>query len=200
MSSSSLNHDILTWQAEAHRLKFEYCEAYSIHTQILHESSVSQASHKQGVATLNVAQIEMQIDAPKQKVQKNIDMANLLLVNMGPRIGAKCVQADLMLREGETSDAHMLLCRTFKLMWGRASQVVTHFLEVLADVTRWNGFYGISTWPTVFLVHSLKLRENLSIHKALQFIGDLFLAQDDENTAATLFAVALEGFTHMDVH
>ncbi|KAJ7902949.1 hypothetical protein B0H13DRAFT_1882443 [Mycena leptocephala] len=41
---------------------------------------------------------------------------------------------------------------------------------------------------------------NLGIHKALQFLGDIFLAQSDENTAVSLFTVALEGFNYMDVH
>jgi hypothetical protein len=49
-------------------------------------------------------------------------------------------------------------------------------------------------------VHSLKLKEKLGIHKALQFLGDIFLASDDEETATSLFTVALEGFTQMDVH
>jgi hypothetical protein len=46
----------------------------------------------------------MKIDAPKEKVQKNIDTARLLLANRADlRMGAECVQADLMLlRDGET--------------------------------------------------------------------------------------------------
>jgi hypothetical protein len=52
----------------------------------------------------------------------------------------------------------------------------------------------------VFLVHSVRLKEKLGIHKALQFLGDAFFAQDDEHTAINLFTVALEGFTYMDVH
>jgi hypothetical protein len=50
------------------------------------------------------------------------------------------------------------------------------------------------------LVHSLKFKEKLGIHKALQFLGDIFLAYDDEETAISLFTVALEGFTQMDIH
>lgn len=51
----------------------------------------------------------------------------------------------------------------------------------------------------VFLVHSMKSKEKLSIHKALQFLGEYFLAQDEE-TAISLYIVALDGFTRMDVH
>jgi hypothetical protein len=52
----------------------------------------------------------------------------------------------------------------------------------------------------MYFVHSLKLKEKLGIHKALQFLGDIFLANDDEDTAFSLFTVTLEGFTQMDVH
>jgi hypothetical protein len=44
------------------------------------------------------------------------------------------------------------------------------------------------------------LQEKLGIHKALQFLGDIFFAGDDEATALSLFTVALEGFTEMGVH
>jgi hypothetical protein len=58
----------------------------------------------------------------------------------------------------------------------------------------------MSSWATIYLVHSLKFKEKLGIHKALQFLGDIFLDQSDEDTAAYLFTVALEGFKCMDVH
>jgi predicted negative regulator of RcsB-dependent stress response len=48
--------------------------------------------------------------------------------------------------------------------------------------------------------HAQKLQQKLEPHKALQFLGDIFLANGDEETANTLFTVALEGFTQMDVH
>ncbi|KAJ7031822.1 hypothetical protein C8F04DRAFT_1262465 [Mycena alexandri] len=50
------------------------------------------------------------------------------------------------------------------------------------------------------LAHSLKQKEKLGIHKGLQFIGDVFLQENDEVTAISLFTLALQGFTVMDVH
>jgi hypothetical protein len=52
----------------------------------------------------------------------------------------------------------------------------------------------------MFLVHSLKCKMNLQVYKALQFFGDIFLDQNDKDTAINLFTLALEGFTYMDVH
>jgi hypothetical protein len=58
----------------------------------------------------------------------------------------------------------------------------------------------MSHWTFLFLVQALKSKQRLAIHKALQFPGDLFLAQGERNTATSLFAVALDGFVQMDVH
>ncbi|KAJ7795445.1 hypothetical protein B0H13DRAFT_1934916 [Mycena leptocephala] len=57
-----------------------------------------------------------------------------------------------------------------------------------------------TSWTAIYLVNSLKRKEKLGIYKALQFLGDIFLSQNDEHTATSLFTVALEGFTQMDVH
>jgi hypothetical protein len=56
------------------------------------------------------------------------------------------------------------------------------------------------SWTVLFLVHSLKFKKKQGIHKALQFLGDVFIAHNDEDTAISLFTVALEGFTQMDIH
>ncbi|KAJ7066010.1 hypothetical protein C8F01DRAFT_1365673 [Mycena amicta] len=56
------------------------------------------------------------------------------------------------------------------------------------------------SWTFVFLAHVLKSEETLAILKALQYLGDIFLAQGDAATAGSLYRVALDGFTRMDVH
>ncbi|KAJ7300778.1 hypothetical protein DFH08DRAFT_946327 [Mycena albidolilacea] len=201
MSGGTLKHNIQTAQAEAHRLKSEYHEAYNIQTQILHETTLNLEPHYQGLASLNVAQLQMSMDAPKQEVQKNIDTAKPLIMKDHRTIMfCEFLQGDLNLRAGDFVDADIVLCKTLHGSWGKSSEVVTYCLKILADVTQWNGYHGISPWPTVFLAHSLKSKERLGICKALQFLGDLFLAQDDEVTAVSLFTVALEGFTYMEVH
>ncbi|TFK37268.1 hypothetical protein BDQ12DRAFT_753347 [Crucibulum laeve] len=50
------------------------------------------------------------------------------------------------------------------------------------------------------LVTAHKLQHNPYIHQALRCIGDAFLALDNINTAISLFKIALEGFTEMDIH
>ncbi|KAJ7741864.1 hypothetical protein B0H16DRAFT_1464307 [Mycena metata] len=82
---------------------------------------------------------------------------------------------------------------------GRFSEIVNYCLERLADVSCWSPQHNPS-WSMILLAHSLKAKEKLGIHKALQFIGDVCLMENDEVTAINLFTVALDGFTYMDVH
>jgi hypothetical protein len=50
------------------------------------------------------------------------------------------------------------------------------------------------------LAYGQQSKEKLAVHKALLFLGDVFIAQGNNNTAHSLFTVALEGFICMDVH
>jgi hypothetical protein len=109
------------------------------------------------------------------------------------------ILADLYLREGNSLAAKTILKRCLKVTL-EYSQVQTYCLKQLGDARCWGSLDGMSSWTTVFLVHSLKRKESLRIDKALQFLGDLFLSQEDKHTAISLFTVALEGFTQMDVH
>jgi tetratricopeptide (TPR) repeat protein len=201
MSHGNLDHNIMSTQAEIHRHKSEYVEARSIHTRILEEISI-QDPYTYGWALLNVAEIDVLIGAPKDDVQRNCDRAIKMLDTAGQVEGATMcdvILADLHLREGNSLAAKTILVRCFKVTL-EYSQMQTYCLGRLGDTSCWGCLHGMSSWATVFLVHSLKRKEKLGIYKALQSLGDVFLSQNDEPTATGLFTVALEGFTQMDVH
>jgi tetratricopeptide (TPR) repeat protein len=199
MSHGSLNYSIMTAQAEIHKLKSEYVEAQTIHNSIL-EGITIQDPHIYGSALLNVAEIDVLIIAPKDDVHRNCDRARKMLDTVGNVEGVTMcdvILADLCLREGNSLEAKMVFERCIRV---GSSQITTYCLERLGDASCWGDLDGMSSWKTVFLVHSLKRKETHGIYKALQFLGDIFLAQHDEHTAISLFTVALEGFTEMDVH
>ncbi|KAJ7866295.1 hypothetical protein B0H13DRAFT_2066949 [Mycena leptocephala] len=201
MSSSQLHHAIMNTQAEIHKLKSEYVAARSIHIK-LQETSVDQDFYTHGFALLNVAEIDVATGSPIEDAQSAYEKARDIFSTrnlMTEVVMCDTILADLYLREGNFLTAKTLFERCLKLS-GVRSDVMTYCLERLGDVSRWGAPNWMSDWTTVFLVHSLRQKEKLGIHKALQFLGDAFLAQDDEHTAINLFTVALEGFTWMDVH
>ncbi|KAJ7832712.1 hypothetical protein B0H13DRAFT_2429561 [Mycena leptocephala] len=201
MSHGNLDHYIMNTQAEVHRHKSEYIEARNIHTCILEATSI-QEPYNYGSALLSIAEIDVMIGAPKDDVQRNCDRARKMLDPLGNVEGVTMcdvILADLYLREGYSLAAKTILARCLKMTL-EYSQIQTCCLERLGDTSCWGGLNGMSCWTTVFLVHSLKRKEKLGIFKALRSLGDIFLAQHDESTAISLFTVALEGFTKMDVH
>ncbi|KAJ7446584.1 hypothetical protein FB451DRAFT_1148432 [Mycena latifolia] len=203
MSGGDLDNLLMNNLAEVHQLKSEYSEARSIHTQILHTLSLEQEPHGHALALLNVAQIDIEIGAAKHDVHRNLDTAKSLLRTRNSIVMNFCdvMQATVDAKDGGLSGAIDLFRNCVISAWEKEPQVVTYCFEKLADTGPGRPVDQISyTWRVTFLVHSLRLKQKLEIHKALQFLGDMYLAQHDVDSAMSLFTVALEGFTQMDIH
>ncbi|KAJ7471101.1 hypothetical protein FB451DRAFT_1176285 [Mycena latifolia] len=192
---------ILNTQAEVHLLKSEYVEARRIHAQILHAAPIKQNPYDQALYLLTTAQIDVEINASRDGVQRNIDMAKQLFSSVGYSVGfilCDATTAPLEMNDGDLLKATSLFQACIKSAWGTNTEIVSYCLERLGNSSLWLG--ASSNWTVIFLVHSLMLKQKLEIHKALQFLGDLYLAEGDQQTATSLLTVALEGFTRMDVH
>ncbi|KAJ7779664.1 hypothetical protein B0H16DRAFT_1829760 [Mycena metata] len=186
-------------EAEVHKLKSEYTEAHSIQSQMLQATAYD--NYHQGMCLMNIAEIEILLGVSKTEIQQKIEASQAIFKasqSESSTIACDATQADLNLREGDMSSTLFRQC--LQVGWGTFAEAVTFCLERLADINRWEGSNPRTSWPTVFLANSLKTKEWLGIYKALQFLGDVFLGQDDEVTATSLFTLALEGFTKMDVH
>ncbi|KAJ7020335.1 hypothetical protein C8F04DRAFT_1242049 [Mycena alexandri] len=196
MAHAELHSLIMSSEANLYTCKSEYAQAHNIQIQILQEALEAHNVYQQGLALVNIAEIEVAMGSHKDEIQKKIDASKVIFERHGiPRalVVIESIQGDLNLREGDMSS--LLFCECFKSGWGEA---VNYCLERLGNITRWEG----SPHPSwiVFLAHSLRGKQKLGIHKALQFLGDIFLKENDEVTASSLFSLALEGFTQMDVH
>jgi tetratricopeptide (TPR) repeat protein len=188
-------------QAEIHLMKSEYLEAHSIQSQILRECPLHWDPPNHAFALLNLAEIGLSINAPKHAVQQDIERAKKIFILSELIVEiAVCDMplADLHLREGDISTAKTLFKTCLRAC--NHSQIKSYCLERLGNTRHWGASGQMSSWTTVYLAHSIKFKEKLGINKALQFLGDIFLAQADEDTAVSLFTNALEGFTYMDVH
>ncbi|KAJ7457016.1 hypothetical protein FB451DRAFT_600510 [Mycena latifolia] len=203
MSGGDLHHAIMNSQAEVHRLKSEYVEASNIHARILDQTRVEEDPCNHALALLNIAEIDVLIGTPKDNVERNIGIAKALFDTMGElRLIAHCdaVRVDLLFREGDHVAANQSFQECLKLSWGKNNDVATYCLERLGDVSHWDTRHQMLMWPALFLSHALRSKKKREIYKALQFLGDMFLAKGDKETAISLFSVGLEGFTQMDIH
>jgi hypothetical protein len=190
-------------QSEIHRLKSEYVAARNIQTQILSTVHVEQNRCRYAYILLNIADIGVSAGAPKDDIQSNVNRAksifNTLNYSLGKTWCEVCL-ADLALREGDMLAAQTSFQKCLTLPLGGHTEIHTYSLERLGDRSRWSGANWTPSWTTICFVHSLKLRQNREIYQSLKFLGDVFRAEGDQYTAETLFTVALEGFTQMDVH
>ncbi|KAJ7741826.1 hypothetical protein B0H16DRAFT_1464266 [Mycena metata] len=199
LSRGALDYSLMDCRAAVHAFKSEYAQACNLHRQLLQTSQERQLSHH-GYSWINIAAVEVLMGVSDEVIQEKIGASQTICNKIESKImmiACDVVQADLNLREGDISCS--LFCKCLKSGLGQFSEIVTHCLERLADVTRWSPHHDPS-WSIVFLANSVKSKEKLAIHKALQFIGDVHFIENDEVTAVSLFTVALEGFTSMDVH
>ncbi|KAJ7935859.1 hypothetical protein B0H13DRAFT_1853972 [Mycena leptocephala] len=201
-SGGQVDYDIMNLQAEVHKLKSEYVEARRIHNGFLQQVPKDQNPYDHAFVSLNIAEIDLAIGTPQQNILGNVEAATEQFNTMGLAMEVtmcETILADLYLREGNLLAADSLLKECIKSSMAHPD-IIAYCLERLGDVGRWKVPYYASSWTTVYFVHSLKFKEKLGIHRALQFLGDIFRASDDEDTAISLYTVALEGFTQMDVH
>ncbi|KAJ6555557.1 hypothetical protein DFH09DRAFT_1280335 [Mycena vulgaris] len=202
MSGRGLDYLIMNTEAEVHLLKSEYAEARTIHTHIAQHNS--QDPYNYAFALINLAEIDIMIDASAQDVHQNLDEAQRIF--RAPTILNFCqmLLADLNLRQRDTciSITKASIQECLKLTWQHDTQVVLYGLERVANISQWplSDFHWAASWTVVYLGYAALKQNRLGLHKALQFLGDVFLAEGDEHTANSLFTVALEGFTYMDIH
>jgi tetratricopeptide (TPR) repeat protein len=107
--------------------------------------------------------------------------------------------ANLYLREQDLLGAKTHFEKLLKLIPEQA-EIMSLCFEKLGNANSWGPDESIPGWTAIFLAHSLKSQAKLQVYKALQYFGQIFLMQNDDDTAISLFTIALEGFTYMDVH
>ncbi|KAJ7452558.1 hypothetical protein FB451DRAFT_1374030 [Mycena latifolia] len=195
--------------ADAQLMKSEYVEARNIHMQIARDAAV-QHSFNYAFSLLNIAQLDIIIGASKQDVLFNLDKAMVLFDAhrygnynvVSAKIYCKILLGQLHLREGEILTAKGMLQTCFHSAWGNDAQGVLSCMESFANIKGWpeSDLCWASGWAVIYLGYAKKLGDKIALHRALQFLGDVFQAEGDSVTSTPLFTVALEGFTWLDIH
>jgi hypothetical protein len=141
------------------------------------------------------------MNVPKHAVQQDIKRVKEIFLPLEQIVEitmCDTIMADLYLGEGEITVSEAIFKQCLRAC--NHPGINSYCLERLGNTGCWGASGQMSSWTTVYLAHSIKFKEKLGINKGLQFLGDIFLAQADADTAVSLFIVALEGFTFMDVH
>ncbi|KAJ6540031.1 hypothetical protein DFH09DRAFT_1396671 [Mycena vulgaris] len=201
MSGGSLDNEIMNTQAEIHKLKSEYVEARNIRTKLLHGHPIELGPPNHAFDLLSMAELDILLGTPTEEAQQKIDTAKSIFNSINHLVYKMLCDATmgaLHLREGNLQSATSLFHKCLSSSWGNYAELVNYCLERLGDRSLWDSTDW--SWTIVYLVHASKSQQKLDVHKALQFLGDVFRAEGDQDTAVSLLTAALEGFTWMDVH
>ncbi|KAF8144491.1 hypothetical protein K438DRAFT_1873918 [Mycena galopus ATCC 62051] len=201
MSRSALAHDIILAQAEIHLLKSEYTEARHLFCQVTETTSAEDNSVAYA-SSLNVGSIDIMMGQAKEDIYQKLQVAQEIMRRDSPIDIPACitVQAVIELRDEKFDSAKAKFQECLCLSWGKNPGAENSCLEQLANIRAWPTNTWGYKWPIVYLASATKLKAKLDLYKALLFLGDAFIANNDENSAANLYQVALVGFTQMDVH
>ncbi|KAJ6473449.1 hypothetical protein DFH09DRAFT_1293823 [Mycena vulgaris] len=203
MSGGDAENLIMGTQAETYKLKSEYVEARDIHREILHGAPVELGAYRHASTLLNIAEVEVFLDVSMEDVERKIDTAKSIFNSLEYVVYemiCDAIMGAVHLRENNQPSAKSLLHKCLSFFWGNWADMVNYCLERLGDRSLWCSTDWPSSWTIVYLLHASKSQQKLDVHKALQFLGDIFCTEGDRDTAVSLLTVALEGFTHMDVH
>ncbi|KAF8177112.1 hypothetical protein K438DRAFT_1845987, partial [Mycena galopus ATCC 62051] len=202
-SGGETHHSIMRELGEIHYLKSEYAQARHIHSQEVETTSPTHNGFSYAYALLNIVQIDLIIDGPREDMYHRVNTARITAkLNLRDDISIACdrVQAMIEVREKKFDVAYSRFCECFKLTWVTLNESACLVLEQLADIKTWPLSVPQHKWPPIYLVYACKSKDKLALHKALLFLGDVFIVNEDEKTATSLYQVALAGFTNMDVH
>ena len=144
-------------------------------------------------ASQNIAYIDIQIGAATVDIWKNLSIIGEIRRHKSLRM----IEACLHLRENTFELARLAFQECLHM---HIADYTSFCLEHLANIKAWPATIEQSQWPAIYLGLAYKAKGKLALYKALLFLGDVFIASQDESTAFTLYTVALEGFKYMDVH
>ncbi|KAF8166901.1 hypothetical protein K438DRAFT_1856609 [Mycena galopus ATCC 62051] len=202
LSEHRLAHDITLARAEIHLLKSEYTEARYFFCQVTETTSAEDYSISYALSLLNVGLIDMMISKAKEDIYHMLQVAQEILRRESVLDFTACdtVQAIVELRDEKFDSAKAKFQECLCLFWGKNAEFSNLCLEQLANIRAWPANMWEYKWPIIYLACASRSKGKLDLHKALLFLGDAFIANNDENSAVNLYQAALAGFTQMDVH
>ncbi|KAJ7182301.1 hypothetical protein C8R43DRAFT_2337 [Mycena crocata] len=205
MGDGTLSLSIKIDEAQLHLLKSEYADAQSIHKRRAQIMSAEERPINHAFSLVNLAEIGVMMGSDEEEVKGILQKAKTIFNAFdyqGELEYCEMIAADLRLREGNISEAKIVFQESFRSSWGKDDEAASYCLQRLANIRRWRttDMDWSFAWTVVLIAYAQTSQQKLLFYKALQFLGDYFLSNRDDITAENLFMVALERFTHMDIH
>ncbi|KAJ7362591.1 hypothetical protein DFH08DRAFT_799615 [Mycena albidolilacea] len=188
LADGNHDHSILLLQGEVHLKKSEYAEARNIYNQIIETHSPEQEPFSYALSLVNLAHIDTlcgdTVDA-YCKLNKGIDIFRHQIDQTG-NFSLTMFEADIELTEEKLEPAKVKFEESLTFLWGKDNEVELFCLGRLADIRAWPARERHSRWPVMYCGYAYKYKHKLELHKPNVFLGDVFLATKDDETATNL--------------
>jgi tetratricopeptide (TPR) repeat protein len=206
LQGGEMENLLMNIEATVYQDKTEYSNARRIQEAILHKTCAELSPRSHAYALVNIASIDIITGASTDVVSRNLNAAMTAFQKghypQGIFICEYC-HADLQHREGDATGAGVEYIRLFFATRDSDNELAWYCVAKLADLTNpVRADTESARWAFVFLAFALRpqVRSTLTVHQALRRLGDTLVGQGMENTALNILAIALDGFTQMDVH
>ncbi|KAJ7270477.1 hypothetical protein C8J57DRAFT_1605485 [Mycena rebaudengoi] len=205
LQGGTMDMGIRNLEAEIHLVKTEYLE--SKHIQAIIASTMQPKTYYSIMANLNIALIDIPTGVDAKVIRQNLNTCQDELTSLNgfartaTEVWVKTAFADLYLCEQDTRNANAMFLECMTLFGHTMMEGTLFALERLADpATRMNSIQVTLCWAGIFLGLALKSKDDVYAMRSLQCLGQIFAIEGDDYTALSLFTVALEGYTFMDIH
>ncbi|KAF8180484.1 hypothetical protein K438DRAFT_1768390 [Mycena galopus ATCC 62051] len=199
ISTGWLAYIITVNQAEIHLLKSEYTDARKIFCQILETGSNADSSLRAS-ALLSIGLIDIMIGGREEKIYHSLKGAQEISGKFKDSRSILCLEAVIELREGKADSAKIKFQECLYWPGGKNPDIEFLCLEQLMEINSLLTRKQHLEWPIVYMLYACKTQHKWALHREFLFLGDVFIANNDEDTVTNLYHVSLAGFTEMDVH
>ncbi|KAJ7730684.1 hypothetical protein DFH07DRAFT_969069 [Mycena maculata] len=196
--------DALDLNAYIHLYKTAYVDSRRAHELILQHTSPKKYALFYGNALTAIASIDVALGALKTEpeVLTSLIIPRQIFASSGYLRGLpKCdiVVADFLLTKGRHREAKQIYEKCVPASRGDTDSL-SACMRKLGDLSLWEDLRSTKHWATTYLAHGQITRSAPAVSWAFRLLGDIFLHERDDQTSATLFRVALEEFTRMDIY
>jgi tetratricopeptide (TPR) repeat protein len=203
LQGSDRELQIMDLTADIHFYKSEYAQAREVKHRMVQMTSRHRSPHFHANALQELAQIDIIIGSEDSLVIENLSAAKELSTQLGWAHGGMMSdlnQCQLDIRAGKGVEVYPTLVKLVKAARSLA-HVLGCSLEVLGNLL--NGLCGVADkfrWAITYFAFARNTKDLSHTYQALRYVGDLFLAEGDEQSAMNVFQAVLDASTEMDVH
>ncbi|KAJ6632286.1 hypothetical protein B0H10DRAFT_11304, partial [Mycena sp. CBHHK59/15] len=195
----------LDMEADIRLIKTEYVESRTLNDIIVRTTSMDNWALFHANCLANIVSIDIAVGAinSEESGLASLTRTRDIFSTRYPRGLLMCdrILADFYVHTGRKSDARNLYEKCIRSSRGASVSVMSASLRKLGDLSL--GLCDTQAtirWATTCFAFGKTTGSLLLVSWAFRLLGDIFLAQGDEETAMVVFQVAMDEFTRMDVH